>query len=43
MTDADAFFPELSDKEWVRADAEEHPADTRNRFAYAFATYLRRQ
>ena len=35
---ADAFFPELGLGEWREMSLEEHPADAKNPYAYAFIT-----
>jgi len=40
--DGDSFFPELSSNEWKEVSHENHPADEKNAFAYAFITYERR-
>jgi len=37
--DADAFFPDYSD--WEAVAREDHPADERHAFAYAFVDYVR--
>lgn len=42
ITDGDAFFPELPSDEWRVGSREDFSADSRNRFAYSFITYLRR-
>ena len=39
---ADTFFPELPLDEWEITEKEFHIADERNKYAYAFITYLRR-
>lgn len=38
--EADTFFPPYDD--WTLKEREEHPADDRHAFPYAFATYERR-
>lgn len=38
----DAFFPELSSEEWVISERQSCLVDSRNRFAYSFVTYIRR-
>lgn len=40
--EGDAFFPEISEKEWVLKHSEAHPADEKNPFAYTFETWERR-
>jgi dihydrofolate reductase len=39
--DADAFFPEIIPVVWNEISHEEHPADEKNPFAYAFSIYER--
>ncbi len=41
-TDGDAFFPELPEAEWEQAERHAFFPDERNKFAYSFVTYLRR-
>ena len=40
--DGDTFFPEVSSDEWYVSEQQDFLADERNRFAYSFVTYLRR-
>jgi dihydrofolate reductase len=40
--DADTFFPEIKDTEWVLKSAERHSADKNNPYDYTFAEYIRR-
>ncbi len=40
--DADTFFPEIKDTEWVLKSAERHSADEHNPYDYTFAEYIRR-
>ena len=40
--DADTFFPEIKDTEWVLKSAERHSADENNPYDYTFAEYIRR-
>lgn len=40
--EADTFFPTLNEKEWVEVEREEHEADEKNRYAYAFVRLERR-
>ncbi len=40
--DGDAFFPVLPHDEWGVSERQDFLADERNRFAYSFVTYLRR-
>ncbi len=39
---ADTYFPEIDMDEWDMVQREQHSADERNAFDYAFTTYLRR-
>lgn len=39
---ADAFFPAMDPGEWRETSREEHPADPKNPYAYAFITLERR-
>ena len=39
--DADTFFPEIKDTEWVLESAEKHFADENNPYDYTFAEYIR--
>lgn len=39
---ADTFFPELPMDEWDIVDEDHHDPDERNKYAYSFITYLRR-
>ncbi len=41
-TEADAFFPTVSPKEWKVEATEEHPTDERHEHAYSFVDYIRR-
>ncbi|MGY0560108.1 dihydrofolate reductase [Luteimonas sp. A277] len=38
---ADTFFPTFDPRQWREAWREEHPADARHAFGYAFVDYLR--
>ncbi len=38
----DAFFPELPKDEWRIDEVRDFDADERNRYAYSFVTYIRR-
>lgn len=40
--DADTFFPSIDSREWQLIAREEHAADEKNRYPYAFCTYVRR-
>lgn len=40
--DADTFFPEIKDTEWVLKSAERHSADEHNPYDYTFSEYIRR-
>ena len=39
---ADAFFPEINEKEWQIESDEKHEMDEKHRFCYRFTDYLRR-
>lgn len=39
--DGDAFFPELPSEAWQVTNQEFHLPDEKNKFAYAFVTYIR--
>lgn len=41
--EGDAFFPEISGKEWKEISREEHEADEENPYPYAFLTYEKRK
>lgn len=44
ITDGDAFFPEFeSDSTWRLVSSEQHAADDRHEFAYAFLSYERQR
>lgn len=40
--EGDAFFPEISEKEWALTFSEAHAADEKNPFAYTFETWERK-
>jgi dihydrofolate reductase len=40
--EADAFFPEIDQKEWKEVDTEAHQPDEKNNVAYTFSTLLRK-
>ena len=40
--DADAFFPEISDKQWKETAREDHQPDEKNNLPYSFITIERR-
>lgn len=40
--DGDTFFPEIDEKIWKEVSREEHKADEKNRYDYAFVKYLRK-
>ena len=42
INDADTFFPNIDPDDWDMVRREAHTSDARNRFHYAFVTYLRR-
>ncbi|UTX51010.1 dihydrofolate reductase [Candidatus Saccharibacteria bacterium TM7i] len=42
INDADTYFPMINLDEWEIVQREAHSADARNKFNYAFTTYLRR-
>jgi dihydrofolate reductase len=41
--EGDTWFPLIDPKEWRIVDQEEHPADEKNQYAFAFAVYERRR
>jgi dihydrofolate reductase len=41
LVDGDAYFPEIDPREWLLVEREEHAADEKNRYPFAFATYER--
>lgn len=42
-SDADTFFPEIKEEEWVLTEAEKHSKDEKNPYDYTFAEYIRRK
>jgi len=40
--EADAFFPEISDKQWKETAREDHQPDEKNNLSYSFITLERR-
>lgn len=40
--EADTFFPQIRDDEWIKLDEESHQPDEKNAFPYTFITYRRR-
>ncbi|MBT8184553.1 MAG: dihydrofolate reductase [Eudoraea sp.] len=40
--EADAFFPEIDEKEWVLKKKEYHPKDQRHAFDFTYLTYIRK-
>ncbi len=40
--DADSFFPEINDDEWVETEREDHQPDEKNKLPYSFITLDRR-
>jgi len=41
--EADSFFPKINPKEWSEISREEHEADERNPYSYAFTQYQRKK
>jgi len=39
----DAWFPEINAEHWYEVQREEHQADEKNKYDYAFVKYLRRK
>ena len=39
---ADAFFPQFSNEEWVVAEKEEHDVDEKHHYHYTFTDYVRK-
>ncbi len=40
--DADTFFPNISEEEWVLANEEFHAKDERHEFAFSYQTFIRK-
>jgi len=40
--DADTFFPEIKEEEWIKTSEEYHEADEKNPYDFTFCTYNRR-
>lgn len=40
--EADTFFPEIHEEEWMLIAEEFHPADDRHQYAFSYLTYKRR-
>jgi dihydrofolate reductase len=40
--EADAFFPEIDEKEWDLVNEEHHPKDDRHDYAFTYLTYRRK-
>jgi len=38
---ADVFFPEISDADWLKVKETEHPTDERHAYAYTICEYIR--
>jgi len=41
--DGDAYFPKLSEKEWVENTHVTHPADEKNPYSYSFIEFVRKK
>lgn len=41
--DGDAFFPDIDDEIWHLEDIEEHEADVKNKYPYAFLKYKKKK
>jgi dihydrofolate reductase len=41
--DGDAFFPDIDTEKWELEDMEEHDADEKNKYPYAFLTYKKKK
>ena len=41
--EADAYFPEITDKDWQLVSSVEHPADEKHQFTFRFQDYTKRQ
>jgi dihydrofolate reductase len=41
--DADTFFPELNNEEWVEKERFDHPADDKNQFEFTFRLLERKR
>lgn len=40
--DADAFFPEINENEWLLVESEENSKDEKHLYDYTYETYIRR-
>jgi dihydrofolate reductase len=40
--DGDTYFPEIDLKDWKEVSREEHQADEKNKYDYAFVKYERK-
>lgn len=40
--EADAFFPEIDEKDWYLANETFHPADEKHAFAFTFQTFVKK-
>ncbi len=41
--EGDTFFPEIDPEVWREEHREDHPADEKNKYAYSFVEYTRRE
>jgi len=41
--DADVFFPETDEKEWILTESIDFPSDEKHRFSYTFQTYIKKK
>jgi len=42
VSDADAFFPEISKEQWEEVGHEDFPADEKNPYPYSFINFIRK-
>jgi dihydrofolate reductase len=40
---AEIFFPEIDNNEWVKIESENHPKDDRHKYFYTFETFIRKK
>jgi len=41
--EADVFFPEIDENQWIKTEAEAFQADAHNPYAYSFITYIKKK
>jgi dihydrofolate reductase len=40
---ADVFFPEINENEWIKIESEDHPKDDRHAYFYTFETFIKKK